>query len=200
MMIGQVTILWTGLTGLPGTTTLNFTTGAPDPVEADNMVTAADGFAADLIPVLGTGTSLQVQPEVKWFNTATGVLDSLGAVSPAPAAHVASASGPVGPLPAGACIAWSTDGVHLRPGASKARRVRGKTFVVPLAATAYQSDGTLTTAVITALSNAASDLVAATDATLVIWSRPVAGAGGAAFPVTTWHVTDQAAVLRSRRD
>lgn len=199
-MIGQATILWTGLSGLPGTTTLSFTTGAPDPVEAAAMVDAADDFATALIPVLGTGTSLQVQPEIKYFDTATGVLDSLAGVSPAPPAHVASASGPVGPLPTGAVIAWSTDGVHLRPGSTKSRRVRGRTFVVPLALTAYQSDGTITGTIITALSSAASGLVGHAGTTFVIWARPVDGAGGAAFPVTTWHITDQAAVLRSRRD
>jgi hypothetical protein len=200
MMIGEVTILWTGLTGLPGTTTLNFFTGAASPIEAKHMTDAADAFASTLITVLGNGTSLQVQPEVKFLDEASGVLDSLAAVSPPPPAHVASASGQVGPLPSGAVIAWATDGVHLRPGALKSRRVRGRTFVVPLALAAYQSDGTITGTIITALSGAASTLVGDASTSFVIWARPVDGAGGASFPVTTWHITDQAAVLRSRRD
>ena len=194
MAVGQVTMLWQGFTGSPGYTTFNFGPGEPDPVDGDAMITAVDGFAASLSTMLGTGGSLTVQPEVNWYNEATGELIDVTAVSPAPGAHVSAAGGPWGPIPTGAVISWKTAGIN------RAHKVYGRTYCVPLSAAAYQSDGTLTAAVVSGITGFAATLAGDADATLGVWSRPVAGVGGAWFPVTTWRVPDMAAVLRSRRD
>jgi len=193
MSVGQVKIRWAGFTGGPGYTTLNFGPGSPDPVDGAAMVAAADDFAGDLAGLVGDGVTLTAEPEVEWFNEATGVLEDTTSVSPSPTAHTGT-SGAIGPLPSGAVISWTTGGIN------RGRRVRGRTFAVPLAAVAYQSDGSLSATAVSVLNAAAVSLIGATDATFGIWSRPRDGAGGAWFPALTGSTPDMAAVLRSRRD
>lgn len=164
-----------------------------DPVDAGTAVAAADDFVEAIAAAVAGGSSLLVEPDVKWFDEATGELLGVTAVSPPPAAH-AGGAGASGAGPAGAVISWTTAGVN------RGRVVRGRTFVVPLGAAYYQSDGTLTTSLLTGFSTAAVNLIGAADATFAIWSRPRDGAGGAIFPVTTGTTPDMAAVLRSRRD
>jgi hypothetical protein len=94
--------------------------------------------------------------------------------------------------PAGICVSWTTGGVN------RGRTVRGRTFVVPVSATVFEADGTIATSVLPALAPAALSW-AVDDPPFGIWSRPVAGAGGAWFPVVSAHITDQAAILTSRR-
>lgn len=105
------------------------------------------------------------------------------------------------PAPAGLCVTWNTGTVLDR------KRLRGRTFMVPLAGDQYQNDGSLS-----ALSQSnhqinASTLVADAAANFVVWHRPrpvslrypVARAGGYAAVVSA-NVRDKVAVLRSRRD
>lgn len=193
MSVAQVTINWTGFTGAPGTTTLNFNAGSLDPTVGGDLVAAADTFASQVAAVLGTGMNLTVDSEVKWFNPGTGVLEGFTGVDPAPSSHPGG-GGALGSGASGAVISLGTAGVH------NGRRVRGKVFVVPLAAAYYQSDGTLTTTAVTALTSYAVDLIADSSERWAVWCRPVAGAGGAIFDVTNARVPDMAAVLRSRRD
>lgn len=193
MSVIQVKILWQGFTGAPGYTTLNFLGSGTDEDESAEAIEAADAFATTVAPLLANGTSLTVQAEAEVFDEATGELLAVHAVDPAPSAHV-GASGAQGPLPTGAVISWTT------PGINRGRKVRGRTYIVPLSLASYQSDGTLLGAVVTTLTSAATALVAHPDSSFGVWSRPRAGAGGAFFGATTWRVPDMAAVLRSRRD
>ena len=93
----------------------------------------------------------------------------------------------------GARVEWITGGVH------RGRRVRGRTFLVPLAKSRFEGPGMLTASCVTALQTAANTLVANTD--LRIWSRPTstAPASGLSFLVTTSRVPDAVSWLRSRR-
>lgn len=91
---------------------------------------------------------------------------------------------------AGAVINWKTAAVV------NGHRVRGRTFLVPLAS-GYETNGTLTTACRGALQTAAN---AVTFGSLGIWHRPVNGSGGSWHQITSAVVPDMAAVLRSRRD
>lgn len=193
MSVGQVQIRWSDFTGGPGYTTLNFVGGTPDPIDGGAMIDAAEDFAVIVAERMGNQQHLQVQPEVRWFNEATGILEDITGVVPAPSSH-AGGAGQIGPLPSGACISWNTSGIHA------GRVVRGRTFCVPLGVLAYEEGGSLSSVTMTNLANAAIGLIGATGATFGVWARPVGGAGGAIFPVTSHHITDQAAVLRSRRD
>lgn len=193
MSVGQVQIRWSDFTGGPGYTTLNFVGGAPDPIDGGYMVDAAEEFAVIVAERMGNQQHLQVGPEVRWFDPVTGDLEDITGVVPAPSSH-AGGAGQIGPLPSGACISWNTAGIN------RGRVVRGRTFLVPLGVLAYEEGGSLSSVTMTNLANAAIALIGADNATFGVWSRPIDRAGGAIFPVTTHHITDQAAVLRSRRD
>jgi hypothetical protein len=80
-----------------------------------------------------------------------------------------------------------------------ARSGRGRTFIGPVALPVFQDDGTVATATLTALVNAGNALCAASQAfsngAVVVWS-PTDNVGRDIIAAT---VTDQIAVLRSRR-
>lgn len=96
-----------------------------------------------------------------------------------------------GPAPAMACVSWRS--------ALATRRGRGRTFIGPIDASFWESNGTLATDAVTALRSAASTLVSAslsdTNGALVVWSE----LDGVGRDFVASSVTDQAAVLRSRR-
>lgn len=97
---------------------------------------------------------------------------------------------------AGAVISWSTAGVR------NGRRVRGRTFIVPIAGTAFATDGTLSANAMNDFNTAATGLrTAGALSYLAIYARPSApGATDGAFYTVTGHrVPDMSAILRSRR-
>jgi hypothetical protein len=93
----------------------------------------------------------------------------------------------------GAAITWDTAGIVA------GRRVRGRTFVVPLGAGSGDTDGTISTAVVTALSTAATALITDAGSDLVVWSRPRAALPGTVHPVVAARVSDRTAWLQSRK-
>jgi len=96
--------------------------------------------------------------------------------------------------PSGAVITWLTGLVH------QGRRVRGRTFLVPIANQQLDTNGTLGSAFLTNLRTAAAAYIA-TAVNPCIWARPDPGTtNGAAFTVAAASVADKVAVLTSRRD
>lgn len=126
------------------------------------------------------------------FVTQVGVEDpdSLGGFTPWNVAGDAATTA-WGPSPAMACITWRST--------KASRRGRGRTFVGPVRADDFQSDGTLDTDFRSRLLEAASDLIDSSEAT---------SNGAIGVYSTIDHqlrdyvaatVTDQVAILRSRR-
>lgn len=189
----QVTTVWSGFTGAPGFTNLYFRESGLIQTAVDNAVAAVDAFFGDLEPWEGNDVTWTIDAQVKSFDEATGALQAIYSPSSAPAARVGDMND-LGPIPAGVCIAWGTSGIN------RGRPVRGRTFIVPLGYLTWEGDGTPAASAMTAIRNAATDMRNDSGSELVVWSRPRAGAGGAAFPVTSSNVRDVAAVLRSRRD
>lgn len=120
-----------------------------------------------------------------WTNAFVTVTDGSG---------VGAYAGPVG-----AVVTWHTQSI------ADGRRVRGRTFLVPLVASVYDLDGTLTNTALDVLQAAATGLVTSAPDILFVWHRPRAasltkparlGSSAAAISAT---VPDMAAVLRSRR-
>jgi hypothetical protein len=105
-------------------------------------------------------------------------------------------------------INWKTAGVRA------GRRVRGRSFLVPLLSQTFDVNGTATSAALTTVNGAAGPLYAGTegDIRLGVWARPTAikdvngnptgeyNEDGVWHPATAHSVPDMAAVLRSRRD
>jgi hypothetical protein len=98
----------------------------------------------------------------------------------------------------GACIGWTTGGIV--NGAKGPRKLRGRTFLVPLTATAYDTDGTLRAGYLTAAQTLANQLQAS--GPLAVWHRPTsaAAANGGSYAVLSNKVRDKVAYLSSRRD
>jgi hypothetical protein len=98
----------------------------------------------------------------------------------------------------GACIGWTTGGIVI--GKRGPRKLRGRTFLVPLQKDAYDGSGTLDQNTQTGLQTLANALQAA--GPLAIWHRPsAAGASdGNSYGVISARVRDKVAYLSSRRD
>lgn len=97
-----------------------------------------------------------------------------------------------GPAPSMACVTWRTS--------LASRSGRGRTFLGPLALSAYEGDGTLVASYLSGIRNAATALVDASDTdfeggAIAVWSEK----DGVARDIVGATVSDQAAVLRSRR-
>lgn len=193
MAIHKVSAQWSGFTGAPGYTNFYFTpfTGGGDAQAAVDRVRA---FFFALVNVIPTGVTIQVSPTVEIIDEATGSLTGyIDATQPPIVTGASGGTMYVGP--SGAVINWLT--ATVRAG----RRVRGRTFIVPLRTTMFDTQGTLTADALGFIRAAANVLTTGDfEQQLVVWSRPVGGAGGVAAPVIGSRVPDLAAVLRSRRD
>jgi hypothetical protein len=183
----KITALWQNWPGAPGYT--NFYV-----LEAGPITTATDGIRAffDAIKgVIPSGITITVQPSGDQINDTNGNITGAWSVDPAPAVVTGSAAGTYAGN-AGGVVSWRTNGVVAN------RRVRGRSFLVPLASTVYDTNG-LTSAAIATLQGAASGLVTAVSPNLAVWSRPTQLRSGSSHPVTSATVPDLSASLRSRR-
>lgn len=154
-----------------------------------SAVRAAYAAAAGGIP---TGVSVQVPSSGDVIDEATGMLTGAwtdATVTPVDGGGAATAAAGVG-----LCSTWSTDGVV------NGRRIRGRTFLVPLSTAVYDNDGTLTPAGIAAGTGFATGMLAVPG--FCIWHRPSAlnPATGTRAIVNGFRVRDRAAFLSSRRD
>lgn len=186
--------IWNLPTGGPGVTTLF---AFPDTTEQ----VFADGVRAFLLDALAqatsavylpTGAAIQCESVVDNLEVTDGTLQSSVPVTP-PAVITGAGSGNYS-APSGAVVTWLTGLVH------QGRRVRGRTFFVPLASTCFDSNGTLDSTFLTGLRTAATAYVASA-VNPCVWARPDPGTtNGAAFTIAAGQVNDKAAVLTSRRD
>lgn len=193
MALSRITAVWQGFTGAPGYTSFHFLAfGGGD--ETTSEVARVRSFFSELQPILPSSVSIQVQQETEILEEATGALINYGAAAD-PVAPVEGNGGTAYSAPSGGLVSWNTGTVVGN------RRLRGRTFVVPLATASYQDDGTLTPVAIGALSDAAEALIGdGSGPRLHVWSRPTNGSGGVVGEVTGYRIPDLAAVLRSRRD
>lgn len=98
----------------------------------------------------------------------------------------------------GACIGWTTGGIV--NGTKGPRKLRGRTFLVPLSTAVYESDGTLSPGTVTTLQTLANAIMAA--GPLAVWHRPSSptATDGNSYGVISAKVRDKVAFLSSRRD
>lgn len=198
----RVKMRWSGFQGAPGYSIFHFRdfggTGEwnPGPTEAAAAVARIDTFAQGILGVLPAGLTLQVQGDVEEIEDTNGSLTDIHAVT-APAARTPShAAGPYSG-PTGAVINWRTSTVR------NGRRIRGRTFLVPLIGAAFENNGTLTTTAIGTITTAANALISQTGSPdLGVYARPSAPgvADGQWAPAAAATIPDMAAVMRSRRD
>jgi hypothetical protein len=164
--------------------------------QADDAAAKTHAFLTPLLPIIPNVVNVQALNEVEEINEASG--DLIGFYgTPANADRPGTAGAGLGwSAPSGAVISWSTAGVR------NGRRIRGRTFVVPLSTSVYDAAGTLTPIALTALGNAATALRTGSDVTQFrVWCRPSAPAAtdGQSAVVLSHRIPDMAAILRSRR-
>ncbi len=198
----RVKLLWTGFSGGPGVTNLFFgTQGSSDgawitPEQMTQVTTQVDAFCNAVNSRLPASVSLQVDKTTEVIQTATGQIFDYKTLTPFARAN-GSGTGAYSAA-SGAVVNWYTSGVR------NGRRVRGRTFLVPLAGSALDTNGTLADAASGGLQTAATALLAPTaaGAVLHVWSRPTTpgGSDGIAYPVISARVPDKVAILTSRRD
>jgi hypothetical protein len=198
--IARVKLKWTGFPGGPGLSVFHFKTdsgAAPDATDSLAVATRTRAFAEAIKGMIPANTTLTVDPSVEIIDTATGTLQTVYSVTP-PAATVSTASGTITYSAAsGAVVTWRTGGIR------NGRRVRGRTFLVPIHGNSYQNDGSLDAGYITSINTAATNLRdIGSNIDLCVYGRESApgAADGVAHVVTSHSVPDMAAVLRSRRN
>lgn len=203
MNILRITALWSGFMGAPGYSNFFFNTDGgfwDGGLVGDATQEAANGAAERVLAAfnlmreeLPSGVEIQLDPEADVIDSDTG--EMLGIIE-VPGGNAIGAGGGGGwSAASGAVVNWRTNDFRF------GRRIRGRTFLVPLAGSAYESDGTLAGGSRNAIRDFGAEMVGGTgSADFGVWSRPRDGAGGVWATAVAATVPDMAAVLRSRRD
>lgn len=193
MPVSRVTARWSGFRGAPGYSNFFFAGTSLLPEDAQLAAEAVRTFFSTMNTRFPNGLTIEVQPTVDVIDEASGQITSqidIEEVLPVTGGSTQSYS-----ASSGAVVNWLTN--DYRGG----RRIRGKTFLVPLSTSTYDSNGDLSNDALTDIRAAATGLASGQGPTeLVVWSRPINGAGGQTASVTASNVPDMPAVLRSRRD
>jgi len=130
-------------------------------------------------------------PEVLDFNTSTGELEAVHTID-APANVVGTSANPYSAA-SGARIEWRTSAIV------EGRRLRGRTYIVPVGTNQYEADGTLTAGcrgILQAAADSYFDDAFTSDAHPSVWSRT----HGIMADISAAVIPDEVSVLRSRRD
>lgn len=193
MTIHRVNAAWQNWPGAPGVTTFYFGSG---PTQAE--IDAIRAYFLAFITLLPTGLTVQVPSTGDTLDELNGDIASTWSVATTPAVVTATGAGTYAGN-AGAVMHWLTDGIV------NSRRVRGRSFMVPLISSAYDAAGSLSAATLTAMNNAGNALLGGTSS-LSVWARPIENAvppamnrNGSKHLITGIRVPDLAVSLRSRR-
>lgn len=188
----KMQVTWSGTTGLPGTTTL-YSLAIPPVSGVKAMFTSLKAY-------FPAGLTWTIPASGDVIDETTGILtgawSSGSALSEVSSGSTAYAGG------VGCVIRWTTTTIV------EGRRLRGRTFMVPMIVGSYDTDGSLTAGMVGFVQTAATALVTAYSSNLVVWSRPKKDPDdpetiirpGSHGIVTGAQAIDKVAVLRSRRD
>lgn len=172
------------------------TTGQPVQAEADAVAAKLATFRSNIRPQIPSQVSLRPLSDIEQIDEASGDLQLVFTTAATTAQAGSATSTASWAAPVGGVISWATSGIR------NARRVRGRTFVVPLSSVAFDTDGTLSAGGMTSLTTAANALMAADpNVKLAVYGRPTgpAATDGDAFEVVSNRVPDMGAILTSRR-
>ena len=196
----RMTARWDGIEGAPGYTTFYSLLGDPPSATADALAASFRAFFLILRLDIPTPVVITIDPTMEIIDSGTGVLNSISTAGTGPFSITFAAGGNYS-SPSGGTVGWLTAGIHL------GKRVKGRTYVVPLSNSSYETNGTLTGSQLTNLGEASRQRLAANPGA-AIWARPrfsktlprTLVAPGAAFAISGHVVRDKAAILTSRRD
>lgn len=157
----RVNVAWQNWPGAPGLTQFYFLNAA-----MQTNVDAVRAFFNSCAGLLPSGLTINVPGSGDIIDSATGLITGAWTVTTTPATLSCSGAGAYAGN-AGAVIHWLTADV------SNGRRVRGRTFLVPLISTQFETNGSLTTTCISTITTAGNTLRTAAAGNMRIWSRPV---------------------------
>lgn len=196
--MAKVTINWSGLPGGPGYTNLYFQditgSSAIDQTVVDSAISKTDAWLSAFRGSIPNSITTGVSATVEAVEETTGALQGFWTGTPAAAA--VGTGGTTYSAPTGAVVSWYTSTVR------NGRRIRGRTFIVPLATGSYDADGNILNSKLTTWNTATTTLIATgASAELGVWSRPSSpgSSDGDWALVTSYRIPDMAAILTSRR-
>ena len=186
----RIRCTWAGLPGGSGLSQFYWATGIDGLAHQVAVKTFWDSIK-DSLPSTATITTPTLLDVLEESNGQLQSSSSVGTQGTATGVGGAASS-----APSGAWINWFTSDVI------DGKRVRGRTFIVPLQSNQYDNDGSLVGACITRLQNAANALLATSGNQFCVWHRPTApgATDGKACLITAAQVKDKVGILRSRRD
>lgn len=196
--MARVKINWTGFLGGPGYSNLYFAGepgGVIDGTIAQGAVDKVDAWLSSVQTRIPTTVTVQTAATVEVVDETNGHLLRFITVTPA-AARTGQGTGNYSAA-SGAVCNWYTDGVR------NSRRVRGRLFIVPLAGSALDTNGTINNTELTALRTITATLIDPVgNGDLGVWARPTApgATDGIWHRVTAFTIPDKVAILTSRRD
>lgn len=193
MSVGLLKTVWSVTGGGSGLTVMSVVAdeGTTTTGEVGAALAAARTFWAAIAARLPNDVSLSFPGPLDIFSL-DGTLVGSTPASSVPSA-VAGTSGGVYSAPSGAKIIWETGQIV------GGRRLRGRSYIVPIAGDQYDADGTLASDFINAVGTAATALrvaLATAGLPLTVWSRK----NEVEHAAVGQTIRDQAAILRSRRD
>lgn len=195
--IQRLRSVWTGWSGAPGVSTFYAT-------DASLMLNDLLAFWNAIKPRLPVGVTVQTENFGDTIDDESGTLLG-GWTGGTTAAAVGTGSGTYS-QPTGAHISWVSDGIPY------GYRVKGRTFIVPMASVSFQSDGTINDTDKASMVTASTALITAQTGNFKIWNRPraaraadgsrpaVTARDGSSWDVISATVPDRCSVLRSRRN
>lgn len=197
--LSRVRVAWQNWPGAPGVSTFFYGTTAgslPTQAQIDGIRT----FFNALSVYIPSGLTIQVPSSGDRINWIDGKLVDTWSVPTTPAVVTGTGAGNYAGN-AGAVIHWLTADVV------NGKRVRGRTFMVPIVSTAFDSAGSLSSTFINALNGAGTTLVGLADGPPAVWARPFTpkpgdtnpARDGSAHQVSSTRVPDLAVSQRSRR-
>lgn len=194
----RLTINWTGFQGGPGYTNLHFrdfSEGEVTQTMIDGAITKTDAWLDAWTVLIPSGVSYVINPSIEIIEVESGDLLRYEAGSPDLTRVGTSAGKYAGG--SGACINWYTNVVR------NSRRIRGRTFMVPLGDYALSTNGTIDDPRLVGMIDATTLFLNHTAAgDLGVWSRPSSPTAndGQWAVVSSFRINDKLAQLRSRRD
>ena len=188
----HVQATWSGGKIGTGFTNFYFSEGVSTAVQASDAARAFLNSCYTLGGKLPTGITINFRAAVDVIDANNGELQNTIPVTQ-PASVVGSDNSAHAAV-AGACVTWRTDSLV------DGKRVRGRTFLVPMGGLGLQSDGTIDNTTVGSINTAAGVLISAAPE-FVVWHRPAskAAGGGSAAPVVAGVCVDKTAYLTSRR-
>lgn len=197
MTLARVSCSWQNWPGAPGVSQFY-----GDGASIQPLLDALHTFFEVVKTQLPTGLTITIPGSGDLIDETTGkITGSYGGLIPPALTTGTGAASYAGN--AGAVVHWLSSTVV------DGRRLRGRTFLVPLTSGAYDSSGSIAATYLTSLQNAAAALVSSTGSTMQVWHRPVYAVPkttpptlvkpGSRATVTSSRVPDLAVSLRSRR-